>query len=231
MQYSNNGETVRCFGYVRASTAAQDDSLELQRERIEAMARSEGWTLTGVFIDAAMSGGVPLAQRDEGRALLEAVQAGDVVIALKLDRMFRDTSDALTTLKLLRKRRVGLILKDLGSGDLTTNNVSALVFSLLSSVSDFERSRIAERIRDAKSYQRAQGRYLGGKIPFGYAKVERPAGGTARTYLEPISTIHAEAIRLRAQGYSTRLAAGHFASLGHQVSPSGVRALWSSIGL
>ena len=226
----NNGETVRCFGYVRASTATQEDSLELQRERIEALARAEGWKLVAVYVDAATSGGVPLSQREQGRALLAAVRAGDVIIALKLDRMFRDTSDAVSTLKLLRKRRIGLVLKDLGSGDLTTNNVSALVFSLLSSVADFERSRIGERIRDAKSYQRAQGRFLGGKHPFGYIKVERPEGDSVRAYLEPIADIHVEAARLRQQGYSTRLAAGHFATLGHTVSPSGIRALWSNMG-
>jgi putative DNA-invertase from lambdoid prophage Rac len=229
MRNSNIAKSRRCFGYVRASTSSQDDSLEMQRERIEGIARAEGLELVAVFTDAATSGGVPLAQREQGKALLEVVHPGDVIIGLKLDRLFRDAGDAVQTLKHLRKRKVGLILRDLGLGDLTGSNVSGLIFGLLASVADFERSRIAERIKEAKAYQKAQGRFLGGKVPFGYLPVERSEGDAVRSYLEPLEPIHEEARRLRAQGYSTRLAAGHFRAIGHSVSPSGVRALWASM--
>lgn len=201
----------------------------MQRQRIEAIASAEGLQLVGIFTDAATSGGIPLCEREQGKSLLATAEAGDLIVALKLDRVFRDTADAVGTLKLLRRRRVGLLLKDLGSDDLTQNNVSALVFSLLSSVSDFERSRIAERIKEAKAYQKALGRYLGGKMPFGYVLVERSEGDAVRSYLAPLEPIHEEARRLRAQGYSTRLAAGHFKAMGHSVSASGVRALWASM--
>jgi putative DNA-invertase from lambdoid prophage Rac len=229
MRNSNIAKSRRCFGYVRASTSSQDDSLEMQRERIEGLARAEGLELVAVFTDAATSGGVPLAQRDQGKALLEVVHPGDVIVGLKLDRLFRDAGDAVQTLKHLRKRKVGLILRDLGLGDLTGSNVSGLIFGLLASVADFERSRIAERIKEAKDYQKAQGRFLGGKVPFGYLPVERSEGDAVRSYLEPLEPIHEEARRLRAQGYSTRLAAGHFRAHGYPVSPSGVRALWASM--
>jgi putative DNA-invertase from lambdoid prophage Rac len=168
MRNSNTSKSRRAFGYVRASTSSQDDSLEMQRERIEGIARAEGLELVAVFTDPATSGGVPLAQREQGKALLEVVHPGDVIVGLKLDRLFRDAGDAVQTLKHLRKRKVGLILRDLGLGDLTGSNVSGLIFGLLASVADFERSRIAERIKEAKAYQKAQGRFLGGKVPFGY---------------------------------------------------------------
>jgi DNA invertase Pin-like site-specific DNA recombinase len=226
MHNSNIAKARRCFGYVRASTAAQDDSLELQKQRIEAIARAEGLDLVEVFTDAATSGGIPLGDREQGKALLAAVRHGDVIVALKLDRVFRDVSDAVAALKTLRKRGVGLILKDLGSGDLTESNVSALVFALSASVADFERSRIGERIREAKTYQKAQGRFLGGRIPFGYSKAGRVEDGRVRSILVPREAIHEEARRLRDQGYSARLAAGHFRAIGHSVSASGVRALW-----
>jgi putative DNA-invertase from lambdoid prophage Rac len=229
MRNSNNAKTRRCFGYVRASTASQEDSLEMQRDRIEAIASAEGLELIAVFTDAATSGSIPLAQREQGKRLLATVEADDIVIGMKLDRVFRDAGDAVQTLKLLRKRKVGLILRDLGLGDLTGSNVSGLIFGLLASVADFERSRIGERIRDAKAFQKAQGRFLGGRVPFGYVARERTEDGTVRSYLEPVDTVHEEARRLRAQGYSTRLAAGHFRTMGHPVSPSGVRALWASI--
>jgi DNA invertase Pin-like site-specific DNA recombinase len=229
MRNSNIAESKRAFGYVRASTSSQDDSLEMQRERIEGIARAEGLELVAVFTDAATSGGVPLAEREGGKALLQSTQAGDVIIGLKLDRLFRDAGDAVQTLKLLRRRKVGLILRDLGLGDLTGSNVSGLIFGLLASVADFERSRIAERIKEAKAYQKAQGRFMGGKLPFGYLAVDRVEGDAVRSYLEPLEAIHEEARRLRDQGYSMRLAAGHFKALGYDVSASGVRALWAGM--
>jgi DNA invertase Pin-like site-specific DNA recombinase len=229
MRNSNIAKSKRAFGYVRASTATQEGSLEVQRERIEAIARAEGLELVAVFTDAATSGGVPLAQRERGKALLECTQEGDVIIGLKLDRLFRDAGDAVQTLKHLRKRQVGLILRDLGLGDLTGSNVSGLIFGLLASVADFERSRIAERIKEAKAYQKAQGRFMGGKLPFGYVTVDRVEGGAVRSYLRPVEAIHELAQRLHAQGYSTRLAAGHFKALGYNVSAAGVRALWAGM--
>ena len=152
-----------------------------------------------------------------------------MIIGLKLDRLFRDAGDAVETLKPLRKRKVGLILRDLGLGDLTGSNVSGLIFGLLASVADFERSRIAERIREAKAFQRAQGRFLGGKVPFGYLPEKRAEGDAVRAYLSPVEAIHEVARHLRTQGYSTRLAAGHFKALGYDVSASGVRALWAGM--
>ena len=67
---------------------------------------------------------------------------------------------------------------DLG-GDVVGNGVSKLVFTILSAVAEAERDRIRERIRDVKRDQAKRGRYLGGKVPFGWrveagALVEKP---------------------------------------------------------
>ena len=58
----------------------------------------QGWEIDARFIDAGVSGSVPLADRPEGKRLIEAVGPGDVIITPKLDRMFRSASDALVTL-------------------------------------------------------------------------------------------------------------------------------------
>ena len=222
-----NGKSKRAFGYIRVSSdrqAQEGESLPAQKRAVELICELEGFTLAGLFADPATSGSVPLGQRTEGKKLLEALKPGDVVVGVKLDRMFRDATDATGTLKALKKRGVGLYLKDLG-GDVTESNVSALVFGLLSNVAEFERTRIAERISDVKADQRARGRFLGGAAPFGYEKIEREG----KLYIEPIATVHEEARRLRARGYSARLAAGHFTSLGHGVSHKSVARLWKTM--
>jgi DNA invertase Pin-like site-specific DNA recombinase len=108
--------------------------------------------------------------RTAGAELLGALTVGDVVFCAKLDRMFRNASDALATLDALKARGVRLFLKDMG-GDVTGNGVSGLVFSILAAVAQFERERIVERISENRARLTGAGRYVGGRVPFGM-KVE-----------------------------------------------------------
>jgi DNA invertase Pin-like site-specific DNA recombinase len=215
---ARNGDYVvkRAFGYIRVSTARQaneGESLDVQRRQIELLAELEKYSLQAVFVEAGQSASKPLAKRPEGSKLLSAVQPGDIIIACKLDRTFRDVADAATTLKKLKKLGVGLYLRDLG-GDVTRDAVSELVFGLLSSVAAFERQRIAERIADVKADQRTRSRYLGGDLPFGHRLVERDG----ESYIEPDADTLAILRDLRSRGCSTRLIAGQFAQQGVQVS-------------
>lgn len=227
----------RAFGYARVSLDKQVDGfgLETQKRIIDAICTAEGLALAHVFVEEGVSGSVPISERPQGKALLQTVQAGDVIVSLKLDRCFRDVADASATLATLQRRNVGLYLKDLG-GDVTASSVSSLVFNLLASVAAFERQRISERTSESMRisciYRRSEGRFLGGKhVPFGYRKVDRrePGSVTPKWYLEPVASVHAEARRLKTEGYSLRAAANHFQALGHQVSHCGVRALYAQL--
>ena len=128
----------------------------------------KGWQVAEFFIEAAVSGSVPLSDRPEGQRLLTTLQPGDVVVAAKLDRAFRSAADALEELK---KDKVGLHLIDLG-GDVCGNGISKLVFTILSAVAENERDRIRERVRDAKRHRAEQRLYNGGKRQFGWDVVD-----------------------------------------------------------
>src|SRR5258707_11723380 len=97
---------MKVFGYCRVSTAEQADdgsSLASQQQQIKGWAMVKGWTtLADVFVEAGVSGSVPLTDRPQGHRLLETVGKGDIVITAKLDRMFRSASDALATLEELK---------------------------------------------------------------------------------------------------------------------------------
>ncbi len=158
------------YGYCRVSTDRQADegqSLGAQQRAIEGYAMMLGLSLGEVFIERGVSGAKPLTDRPEGARLLDALQPGDSVIAAKLDRMFRSAADALAVCAQIKERGVSLHLIDLG-GDVTGNGISKLVFTILAAVAEAERERIRERVVDMKADQRARGRYLGGKVPFGY---------------------------------------------------------------
>ena len=70
--------------------------------------------------------------------------------------------------------RDGLVMGGAPPAGFTYAEICVLIGALL------ERHRITERIREAKAHQRHIGRYLGGKVPFGWRRdngglVENPA--------------------------------------------------------
>ncbi|RTE92761.1 recombinase family protein [Bradyrhizobium sp. LVM 105] len=161
---------MRVFGYCRVSTAEQANSgmsLETQQQQITGYAMMKGWQVDGFFVEAGVSGSVPLVDRPEGKRLLQALQAGDVVVTARLDRTFRSAADALVTLEQFKADKIGLHMIDLG-GDVTGNGISKLVFTILSAVAENVRDGIRERVREAKRYRASQQLFNGGKRPFGY---------------------------------------------------------------
>jgi putative DNA-invertase from lambdoid prophage Rac len=165
---------MRVVGYCRVSTTEQADdgsSLASQQQQITGYAMMKGWQVAEFYVEAGVSGSVPLADRIEGNRMLAGLQAGDIVISAKLDRAFRSAADALGTLEQLKEDQVALHLIDLG-GDVTGNGISKMVFTILAAVAEGERDRIRERIRDAKRHLTAQGVFSGGKRPFGKDIVE-----------------------------------------------------------
>ena len=103
--------------------------------------------------------------------LFATLMKGDVVIAPKLDRLFRSALDALKVVEDLKKRGVALHLLDLG-GDISGNGLSKLFLTIAAAFAEAERDRIRERIGQVKADQKARGRYLGGKVPFGFRRGE-----------------------------------------------------------
>lgn len=165
---------MKVVGYVRVSTSEQatnGDSLETQKAKITGYAMMQGWSVSEFFVEAGVSGSIPLADRPEGQRMLGMIGRGDAIITPKLDRMFRSAADALGTLEELKAQGTGLVMIDLG-GDVTGNGISKLVFTILSAVAENERERIRERIREVKRHLASQGVYGGGKAPYGFDVIE-----------------------------------------------------------
>jgi DNA invertase Pin-like site-specific DNA recombinase len=84
----------------------------------------------------------------------------------RLTPLFRSALDALGVLAKLKDAGVSPHMIDLG-GDVTSNGISKLVFTILSAVTEAERDRTRERITGVKRDQKRRGRYLGSEAPFG----------------------------------------------------------------
>lgn len=207
------------YGYCRVSTMRQADeglSLEVQRRQIRGYADMHGMELTDVIIEEGVSGSTPIGQRPAGGALFAKLQAGDIVIAAKLDRLFRSALDALQTVEDLKARGVKLHLLDLG-GDIAANGLSKLFLTVAAAFAEAERERIRERVAQVKADQKTQGRFLGGSRPFGYDVVD---GTLVKNMSEQTAIVGMK--NMKAAGLSLRAISEAVREMGHDLSHTAV---------
>jgi putative DNA-invertase from lambdoid prophage Rac len=86
------------YGYCRVSTlrqANEGESLDVQQRQLEGYAHMHGLTFAEIAVEEGVSGSVPVEDRPVGGRLFAKLARGDIVIAAKLDRLFRSALDAL----------------------------------------------------------------------------------------------------------------------------------------
>lgn len=207
------------YGYARVSTQDQVNgtSLDEQKRMIQGAAMIRNEPVARIFVDGGVSGAIPLSQRLEGGEMFALAQEGDCIVASKLDRVFRDAADAQMSLNALQKRGVDLIIVDVGTDSVTKNGSARLVFGVLASVAEWERSRIKERQSSGQRAKRENGGFLGGVRPFGY---EVRGHGKAST-LVPIPEEQAAIEKMKVlkdSGLSLREISAEIQKDGHKVS-------------
>jgi putative DNA-invertase from lambdoid prophage Rac len=193
-------------------------SLDVQRRQIEGYGLMHGLMLAEVLVEEGVSGSIPVEDRPIGGQLFAKLQRGDIVIAAKLDRLFRSALDALKVVESLKGKGVKLHLLDLG-GDIAGNGISKLFLTIAAAFAEAERDRIRERIGQVKADQKARGRYLGGSIPFGY----RLGDDGELVPHEPEQAAIREMVAMKAQRLSLRAIAAELQAKGHQISHVGVQ--------
>jgi site-specific DNA recombinase len=194
----------RALGYVRVSTEEQAKhgiSLEAQVDRIRAYCLMAGLDLVDVISEEGVSASRALATRPGGARLIAALPGKKVghVIALKLDRLFRDAADALTQTKVWDTAGVALHLIDMGGATVNTASAMGRFFlSMLAGFAELERNLIAERTSTALQYKKSK-RQVYGPTPYGYVR-EGDTLTAAADEQAAVSRIHL----LRAEGKSLR---------------------------
>nr|CRY94219.1 hypothetical protein [uncultured prokaryote] len=152
-------------GYLRVSTADQAESglgIDAQRAAITRTAEQQGLTLAGFYTDAGVSGSVAPDKRPGMAAALDTLAdaSAGVLIAAKIDRVSRSTSDALQLADRARREGWRLITADgLDSSDETPAN--KLMTNIQLSVVEWERDTIRSRTREALAELKARGVKLG----------------------------------------------------------------------
>ena len=159
--------------YIRVSTDEQAQhgvSLDAQEERLRAYCTMRDLEISGVVRDEGVSAFKYLDTRPGGAELLSMVALGKAehIVALKLDRLFRNTADALATTEKWSRKGVALHLVDMGGAAMdTTSATGRMLLTMLAGFAEFERTLTSERTRAALHYKRDHGQVYG-PTPYGY---------------------------------------------------------------
>ena len=113
---------------------------------------------------------------------------------------------------------VSACISSIFGGDISGNGLSKLFLTIAAAFAEAERDRIRERIGQVKADQKARGRYLGGKVPFGFRRGE---GGELVPHEAEQEAIR-EIVHLRAQGRPLRAIADAVRAKGVRISHEGV---------
>lgn len=163
-------QPLRVAAYLRVSTEEQAESglgLGAQEEKIRAMAVVKNWPAPELYVDDGVSGTIDLAERPEGKRLLDDIDAGkiDAVIVAALDRLGRK---AVYILNFVEKINETVQLVSCKETIDTTTATGKFVLRMFASLAELERDTISERTIAALDQR---GRTVGiqaGIPPYGY---------------------------------------------------------------
>jgi len=155
--------------YLRVSTDKQADkgySLSEQEKRIKAYCNSKDWDLVKIYKDPGFTGSN--LERPALQSLIEEIDAYDIVLVNKLDRLSRSQKDTLYLIQDVFAPHGCSFVSIEESFDTTTALGIAMV-GILSAFAQLERSQIKERMKMGKEGRARKGLWHGGHyIPTGY---------------------------------------------------------------
>jgi len=156
-----NGAAGKLIGYIRVSTSGQAEnghSLDGQRDRLQATAEREGFTLVDVVCDVASGS----KQRDGLDNLQDRILAGEAqgIITPKIDRLGRSQVHLLHFVAWCTEHTVDLLTADEGWQVRDGKQVDKMLPFRLA-MAQVELERIRERTRDGLAAAKAKGIKLG----------------------------------------------------------------------
>ena len=172
---NNKKNKSRAVAYARVSSKRQAEegvSLDAQVERLLAYAEFRGLDLhpDDIYIDDGISAAIHLWSRPAGRKMRETIYQERVghVLALKMDRLFRDVQDCLGSVDELRGIGVDIHILDQDGGTLDTSTSRGRFFlTTIASLAELERGQISERTKLAMKHLKDNSKVFTGPI-FGW---------------------------------------------------------------
>jgi putative DNA-invertase from lambdoid prophage Rac len=145
----------RTFAYVRVSTAGQTTENQLLE------IANAGFTVEPRRIASeTVSGSTAAILRTGFTRLMDKLEAGDILVVTKLDRLGRNAMDVRATVDKLAALSVRVYCLALGGADLTSA-AGKMTMQVIAAVAEFERDLLVERTQSGLVRARAEGKTLG----------------------------------------------------------------------
>ncbi|WP_010483165.1 recombinase family protein [Pseudomonas sp. S9] len=145
----------RTFAYCRVSTTGQTTANQVQE------IKAAGFDLEPQrVIEETVSGSTSASERAGFHKLLDRMEAGNVLVVTKLDRLGRNAIDVQSTVQLLESKGIKVHCLALGGVDLTSA-AGKMTMGVLASVAQFERDLLIERTQAGLTRAKSQGKILG----------------------------------------------------------------------
>lgn len=118
-----------------------------------------------------MSGSVAATERAKFARLVDKLEAGDVLVVTKLDRLGRNAMDVRATVESLAALGVRVHCLALGGVDLTSP-AGKMTMGVIAAVAEFERDLLIERTISGQARARTQGVRFGRPVALDHAAAE-----------------------------------------------------------
>ena len=146
---------TRVFAYCRVSTAEQTTDNQIQE-----IAAAGFEVKPQRAIVETISGSVAASERKGFKKLQDKLEAGDVLVVTKLDRLGRNAMDVRATVEKLTGFGVRVHCLALGGVDLTSP-AGKMTMGVIAAVAEFERDLLIERTQAGLSRAKSEGKVLG----------------------------------------------------------------------
>ncbi len=170
MDQSQDQLPVKAALYLRVSTQEQQErqTIDNQRDFATNYCRLHQIAIADWYPDDGVSGGIPLHKRPEGARLIADARAGrfGLVLVYRIDRLARSTLELLRAMEDLE--REGVSMRSMTEPFETTTHMGRFVLTMLGSIAQLEKDTIRERSRQGMERLAREGRWNGGKPPYGY---------------------------------------------------------------
>jgi len=144
--------------YARVSTTDRKQDPETQLRQLREYAKRRGFPVVREYVDQASGG---RGEREQFRAMLADAKRRefDVLLVWRYDRFARSLRELVNALA--EFEGLGIEFISYCEGADTTTPQGRLLFGIMGSLAEFERTLIAERVRAGMARAKAQGKPIG----------------------------------------------------------------------
>jgi DNA invertase Pin-like site-specific DNA recombinase len=217
---------INAIAYMRLSADEKytgSISFSVQSEHIIALAAKIDANLVESVQDNGISGACPFMRRPGGKRVQALVTNGSVnaIIALRQERLFRNTREALEYVDLWKQQGVSVYFAEDGGAALDASSPSGrLVFTVKAAASSFERDQTSLRVKENKTARKIQGKTYS-PARYGYDQVD----GYDVPNIAEMENVK-RIVAMRGEGMSLRQIAQVLTEEGHKTKKN--KARWSA---